>query len=404
MKIIIIADDLTGAADTGVQFLGMTGHSMKMSSLDHKISDSPCGGLSIHTQTRNDSELTAKLAMDRAADIARRMKPEIIYKKVDSCLRGHMGLELGALVRNMQFKGALVAPAYPTFGRVTRQGLHYVGDKLVSESEVARDPIRPVTDPSLANIIGQHNDCAVKNLPLELVQRGVQAVAEAISEMLSHGGAPVLIAADAATDHDLDVLAEAGLKFKDSLIFTGSAGLAGGLSRVTAGERPPLPEPFKPSAPIIYFGGSMSQNLKNQIKALVEAGHAESLTLDIHELIECDGDMPMPAPPAEGKSLALVLSQSDGSQAGEEFSHRLITAFGTFAANLVRAMRPGTIFMSGGDTAQAALSSLTINEVWLRREIMPGMVYMEADRMGIITKAGSFGPPDLLVELHKSVK
>ncbi|UQZ89172.1 hypothetical protein C4J81_08155 [Deltaproteobacteria bacterium Smac51] len=404
IEIIIIADDLTGAADTGVQFLEMSGRSLKMVGLDHKISSAPCGGLALHTQTRNESAFTAKLAMDRAADVARRMEPKVIYKKIDSCLRGHVGLELGALVQNLNFKGALVAPAYPTFGRVTKEGLHYVGDTLVSESEVARDPIRPVTDSRLEAIIGRGHDCTVCRLGLDIIEKGVEAVTRTIENMLQSDG-PVMIAADAVTDHDLDILAEAGLKFKDRLILTGSAGLAGGLARAAA-DKPQAVEKKGPSGPIIYFGGSTSKSLQQQIGQLAEAGYVEHITIDINQLLESGGELPLPRRPEDGRDLAVVLPppHDDAPIAGENFSRRLITTFGYYAANLVRSLKPSAIFMCGGDTAQAILSCLNLNELWLRSEPIPGMVYMEAGKMSILTKAGSFGAADILVKLHQSLR
>lgn len=405
MEIIIIADNMTGAADTGVKFLEMTGHSMKMVGLDHKFSQAAAQGLALHTLTRNESALAAKLAMDRAADFVRRLEPKIIYKKIDSCLRGHVGLELGALVRDLQFKGALVAPAYPTFGRVTREGLHYVGGVLVSESEAAADPIRPVTDSSLASIIGLDNDCLVRPLGLETIEKGAEAVAAAISEMLN-SDRPVLIAADAVTDSHLDTLAEAGLRFKDRLILTGSAGLAGGLARLT-GSQSALKFPESPlECPILYFGGSTAQILHSQLAALRDMGCVDLLTVDIEKLMKSGGELPLPARPTDGRHLAVALPPPvEGTPpTGEDFSRRLVTAFGRFAASVVRAMKPRTIFISGGGTAHAILSCLNLNELWLKSEFLPGMVCMEAGPIHVITKAGSFGSPDILVKLHQSLQ
>lgn len=71
---------------------------------------------------------------------------------------------------------------------------------------------------------------------------------------------------------------------------------------------------------------------------------------------------------------------------------------------LARQWRPEVLFLTGGDTAQAVLEQLRVNEMVLMGELLPGVVVGRA-RGGpvkdliVVTKAGSFGEQDVLIKV-----
>jgi uncharacterized protein YgbK (DUF1537 family) len=152
LEILIIADDLTGAADTGVCFLA--GGPVKMVDLEYSPKAASFA-LAVDTESRNAAidDLPAK--MKKASELVRLTKPQLIYKKIDSCLRGQIGLELEILIRELALREALIVPAYPALGRISKNGLYYVDGCLVSESASSHDPLRPVLNSSLKKIINQ---------------------------------------------------------------------------------------------------------------------------------------------------------------------------------------------------------------------------------------------------------
>lgn len=116
---VIIADDLTGACDSGVAFRSSGRPARVM--LNHPGMDSPVeyfggdgGVLSCTTETRNLSETQAAARVTEAiAALANAQPDAIFFKKVDSAARGHFGAEIMAAVKASGTTLALVAPAFP---------------------------------------------------------------------------------------------------------------------------------------------------------------------------------------------------------------------------------------------------------------------------------------------------
>ena len=88
MRISVIADDLTGALDTGVQFR-QWGYTVQLTdSPEHSSAEVAI----TNTDTRNK---TGEEAYRATYDVAVKLRGhDIIYKKTDSTLRGNPGQEL----------------------------------------------------------------------------------------------------------------------------------------------------------------------------------------------------------------------------------------------------------------------------------------------------------------------
>jgi uncharacterized protein YgbK (DUF1537 family) len=103
VEIAIIADDLTGAADTGVQFCPYFSDTIltsycNLSSDSVGVLSSSLEALSVYTNTRSMKTIVAR---DRLCAVARQLllhQPKQIYKKIDSCLRGNIGVEVEAII------------------------------------------------------------------------------------------------------------------------------------------------------------------------------------------------------------------------------------------------------------------------------------------------------------------
>lgn len=123
---IIVADDLTGATDTGVQFAKLN-HETVVSLASsgenflwgHKVSviNTDCQSLSLEGAYKRSRELAEKLNTV--------LRP-LIYKKVDSTLRGNIGQEIDGFMDEIPFAYCAVAPAYPKNGRITIGGYHII--------------------------------------------------------------------------------------------------------------------------------------------------------------------------------------------------------------------------------------------------------------------------------------
>ena len=132
--IFIIADDLTGANDTGVQFT-KNGYRTSVLILDDKFKNMECKNLHdvlvIDTETR---EVGENVARGKLARMLKEIKfgvseNDIVYKKIDSTLRGNAGAEIEEILRNFKQQFCLLSPSFPPHQRVTLGGNLIVQDK-----------------------------------------------------------------------------------------------------------------------------------------------------------------------------------------------------------------------------------------------------------------------------------
>lgn len=165
--IAVIADDLTGAAE--IAGLGWR-HGLRAVILRRDAAP-PRADLVVYD---SDSRLcSAREAARRVTHIARRLRaarPEWIYKKVDSVLRGNVRVELAALRRALSLDHCLLVPANPRAGRIIRTGKYFVGGQPIHRTDFRRDPTHPRRSADVLRLLGAE--------PREVVVRPVPAGVE----------------------------------------------------------------------------------------------------------------------------------------------------------------------------------------------------------------------------------
>ena len=126
LLLLIIADDFTGALDTGVQFAayGAATRVMVKDQVDFASCDAQV--LVVDTETRHLPPEKAYQIVEELTRAACRAGIRYIYKKTDSALRGNIGAELAAVLQASNNRQLPFLPAFPQNGRTTRDGIHYV--------------------------------------------------------------------------------------------------------------------------------------------------------------------------------------------------------------------------------------------------------------------------------------
>ena len=144
-KLLIIADDFTGALDAGVQFASLGAKSLVVTEDDYDLSNAE--GLDVLIYDAETRHITPKEAYQKVYGFVKRAdrkKFPYIYKKTDSGLRGNIGAEIAGAMDALGIDEAAFVPAFPAMRRVTRGGVHYVDGVPVAESMFASDPFEPV--------------------------------------------------------------------------------------------------------------------------------------------------------------------------------------------------------------------------------------------------------------------
>ncbi len=391
MPLTVVADDLTGACDSGALFAGPAPVAVYA---DLGAVDQARDVLALDTGTRALGRPAAVAEVRRAARaLAARLAAGRVFKKIDSTLRGHVAAEIEALLDATGRAGALLAAAFPRERRVVVGGRLLVDGVPVHESPIGRDPdFGGATSEVAALLRAGGSTRPVRAIGLETVRGDARRLARALE-----GAGGALLVADAETDGDLDALA-AALADRPDLIAGGSAGLARALAARLglAGAPPPLPE----GRGWLVVAGSRHPAARAQVAALAGAGApvlrvAPGAAVDVARV--CGAI-------ASGRPAVLAAAEHGPDDGASRTAMAECLAAAGRAA--LASARPDLIVATGGDTARALLGALGARRIDLAGVPFPGLALGElivdgGPALSLLTKAGGFGAPDLLLGLLK---
>ena len=416
LRLGIVADDLTGAMDSGVQLAKWGLQTLVLlSSQDLPDVDA------ILTSTDSRAATPAE-AYHRARAAAQRLHDRSIYKKMDSTLRGNVGSELDGVLDGLGLERALVAPAAPFAGRATVGGYHRVHGVLLAETAFAHDPVAPVTESHLPTLLARQSRRRVGHLPLTVVEQGVDAVVAALG---AESGS--IVAADAVEARHLRTLALALQRMPDAWLPCGSAGLAEEWPQALGLSRPAqAPVPWPPDTrPVLVVAGSRHPVTLRQLQRAESDGHLQLVHLSLWEPGETEAQQ-AEAPPSVGFEDAGASRSIVGRRAADGLLHAsqealsglragrnvaLTLSFGAYAAGQQQATAEALaqaaawvlervdlagLFVTGGDTLRALCHTLDATALRILGEVQPGApagrllggLGLEAR---VVTKAGAFG-------------
>lgn len=425
----IIADDLTGAMDTGVQFAKEGLHTVVM------LGEGELPEAEMVVASTDSRDLPAAEAFRRAREAGLRLAGRTIYKKLDSTLRGNLGPEIDGLLDALALERALVAPAYPSAGRTTVGGLHMVHGVPLAESNFASDPTWPATESHLPTILSKQTRRAVGHLDLSVVRQGVGAVAAT----LRAEPAPI-VAADAETPEDLRTLAMALARMEEGWLPCGSAGLAEEWPRALGLERPRTELRWtEDSHAVLVLSGSRNRASAEQLRRADAEGYVRLVNLTL-----CHREFGTPCHPERSEASlrserSFAVDQDDTCRApgdgvpGNEDAEiaadvaallnqgtnvALTTTFSEYhegkamavAARLAEIAglalaraRVAGLFLTGGDVARAVCRRLGATALQALGEVQPGvpaglLVGGPYGGTRVVTKAGGFGNDKAIME------
>ncbi len=165
-KLLIVADDLTGALDTGIQFAKRGIGTRILIRADAGFLDAAQAEevVVVNTASRHMPADEAYRIVFRAVRAAEESGFDCFYKKTDSALRGNVGAELTAM-RDALRRPVALAPAYPAMGRTTVGGIQYIDGVPVAETAFGRDPFAPVLSSDVGEILlksGAKDDAGIE--------------------------------------------------------------------------------------------------------------------------------------------------------------------------------------------------------------------------------------------------
>ncbi|NLJ96452.1 MAG: four-carbon acid sugar kinase family protein, partial [Clostridiales bacterium] len=273
----VLADDLTGSMDAGVQ-LHNDGYTVKIavdpSSLDVVSENTDI--IIINSESRNVPKMQASSKVQYCVQKLQEMGCDLIYKKVDSTLRGNIGIELEAVLNQLDVDCIILAPALPFNERTTVNGIHYVGGLRLQDTELAKDPFSPIYSSSIREIIRKQSSISSANLTIDIIRDSVAVTAKVMEEMINSGFK--VIVCDAIDNGDLTCIAKASNRLSHSIVFCGSAGLfkylvdTGRINQPTNFPKEQI-QYSNQSDSVLVLSGSPASISKKQILNAVNSGN-----------------------------------------------------------------------------------------------------------------------------------
>lgn len=373
----LIADDLTGACDAGVQF-AQRGFSCMVWLNSESLLNPACELAILTTDSRNDAPRVAWEKVERACHLSRNVQAPTLFKKIDSTLRGNIGVEIESAMLNGGLSLAVVAPAFPSMGRIVVNG--WLRVKGTTAAALLHLP----------TLLREQGVKDVGHLDRSALAFGVDTVRKSLARARAAGERAVVF--DTTEPGDLATIAEAAMGLEPRPLLVGSAGLAAELANVLARQwqKPSpsasgIPADMQAVDPVVLIIGSTNAVTEGQVKTLLARSRVVAVRLREAEL-----ERAREALKVRSHLLVTLDVRSVNLSTLEQFIS-MITQFPVQG-----------IVLSGGDTASLVLRVFQTTGIQLEQEAITGiplgfMVGGLAEGLPVVTKAGGFGDEDALV-------
>ncbi len=417
-KCLIIADDLTGGADTGAQFAKRGLNTLLISLKDYLHIDFTKylkkDVLVINTDSRGLSyDKAFRLVSGLLKRYDQRHFP-IIYKKIDSTLRGNIGYEIDAILKETNISLCFMAPSYPEQRRILIGGIMMVGERPVALTEAAHDTASPVHESHVYKLLGHQSSHKIGRIDLADVASGTERLKKAVWKEQKKGNRIIIF--DAFSRQDLIHIADVAFCLDPIPLFVGSAGLAEEVAKKISPSKArkisqPLQRRVKPFKRIFIISGSISGVTHEQLKRVEQNEKIAPFQLS-KSLLMSENKRKQ----AQKNNLSSMVSNSltQGHAMLRTYPKRLFSKdlmdapiyleiTKTLASLVLSALEKSKInahdlalILTGGDTALSVLNALKAKEIEIEGELLEGIVKGHLiggdwDGLTIITKAGAFG-------------
>ncbi|PXY20836.1 four-carbon acid sugar kinase family protein [Prauserella muralis] len=389
--VLVIGDDLTGSNATGARFARAGLRTVSVSGVDRVVCADGADVVVLNLGTRHRDATTARALVQEAVKAVAPV--ELLAKRVDTTLRGNVGAEVDAVL-DVAEPGtrALVVPAFPEAGRTTVGGLHLVDGVPLAETSAARDPLTPVAHSRVATILRQGTRRDIAEVPLDVVQSGVDAVADRLAAIR----APIVVC-DATINAHLGVIAEAAAAVRrrqairwvsvDSgpfaVLLATALGIGPGVS--------PLP-------PVLAVVGSITGTTGDQVRELEQVMRARFVEVGLERLDARAVATEAAALLTPGARVVGIRTRppAPGERVDHDTAARIPRVLAEAAAILLAEHRFGGLYATGGDIAEATTAALASDGFAIDTEVLPlavagSLVGGPHDGLPFATKGGLIG-------------
>lgn len=424
----IIADDLTGANDTSLQFF-LQGCKTQVSfgedlTIDENLKTEV---FAMSTESRNVAvDVAIERVKNAASNILKNYNFEYIYKKIDSVLRGNIAAEITTILDILELDAAIIYPAFPSEGRTTIGGYHLVKGIPLQRTEVSRDPAFPIVESNIVNMLrnqlGENpNNSVVDLISLDTVMKGAGPILTKLNELISKG--KKLIVADAVSTTDLEQISLAVTKSNYNILPCGSAGAAQALSKIwhpDSGMEEVKKDEFEiPDLPKFIVSGSATDLTASQIKRLNENDSIENtyfISIKPENIFSDDyEEIAQRIINNLKKDNTVIVHSSQLIESQEELSALLIDNeitkekfisricdYLAAVTRIVLSQKQAILITVGGETSYKCCRAIGSRNMQIIDTVAPA-IPLGVDHKGqfIVTKSGNLGTQNTLIDIVK---
>lgn len=424
----IIADDLTGANDTALQF--------KLNGADTNIlldtNIEPTGSnvqqtWAISTESRNISPQEAFEKVKQATEFfVNKLNPDFFYKKIDSTIRGNIAVEVMSMLEVLCWDGAIIMPAFPQEGRITVGGYHLLKGVPIARTEMARDPHSPIAESHLPTLLqqqlGENLKHLVGSIELKTIMNGAGPILQSINKLIEQGAKIIVADSVSTTDIEQIILAMGKSNYKLLPVGTAAAGkvLSNNWFPVQNESQEVLPVKLQ-KLPKFIVSGSATLITSNQIDKFERNEEYEENSL----IIELDMNTVLNGVQEDlvqricsnlsGDNIVLIhtsklLKNFDGfsdetmdSDLTKSGLANVITDFLSELSKRVLENKKAILITLGGETSYKCCNAINANQLKLIDEVLPAIALSKnanSDQW-IVTKSGNLGGVNTLIEILK---
>lgn len=424
--VAIIADDLTGANDTALQFRnnGADTNILLDKNAEPIKACSP-RVWAISTETRNVETHVAFEKVKEATELLiEKYNPDYFYKKIDSTVRGNIAVEVISMLETLGWDGAVIIPAFPQAGRITVGGYQLQNSIPIERTEMALDPFSPITESHLPTMLkaqlGEKLENIIGIIDLKTVLDGAGPILMRINELIKEG--KKIIIADSTTITDIEQIVLAMQKSDYKILPVGNAAAAKVLSNEWFPKEETGFEDVRiqiPKLPKFIVSGSATHITANQIETLenncIYSEKTKIIELGVDDIISGVSEELVNKIVASLEETGTVLVHTsnlfknfngfDNDKINEDLTKSefvsLITGYlASLTASVLSKIKVILITL-GGETSYKCCAILGANQLKLLDEVLPAIALSQcknSDQL-IVTKSGNLGKETTIMDI-----
>lgn len=378
--IAVIADDFTGAAEIGGIALRRGWNAI----IDTRVpKDTETDILIIATNTRSKTPQEAREIIRELTLQLLNLQPEIIYKKIDSVLRGNVGAELLEQMTISQKRRALLIPANPSLKRVIKEGIYYYEGLPLKESTFARNVKHQINSSGVIELMGEH------------FRKNTFVISK--DELLPDDG---LIIGNTADETDLEHWA--GRLDEETVMAGGSSFFNTLLRRIKVDDVPADPIDFAFGKKAIYVCGSAFPMSRSVVEDARKHGQYVSYMPSKMFCTPADQTLYMAQweedvlKGIQGPGAVIIAVNTIEEPRVENLSSALSKTIAAVVNNVMQRVQLEELLIEGGATASAIVDKLGYKKFHPAQELAPGVIRMKVEEnknLHLTMKPGSYTWP-----------